>query len=286
MMPSSRSDAPMRRVLLVCDIEGISGVTRWDLTLPGLRGWHEEGRFRMTWHVRVAAQGLIEGGYDEVIIMDAHAQGQNLLPKRLADLPVRLVQGSDLFRTTMTPREYLEEVDAMVLVGMHAPSGTPHYPMAHTICPGLRLHIDGLEVGETGLNMLAAASLGVPTLVVQGDLTACQEARMVAERRGIQSHAPALLPAHHWSATGATQVDVAQAMHDLRAACASMARKAVSVPDAARRDLQAVSVSIHAPNTGFFAVSELPALDAYHAILDRLNPPAPEEGRECGAPCL
>lgn len=66
---------------------------------------------------------------------------------------------------------------SLVIIGMHAMSGTSRAFMEHTIEPTWhRYSIDGIEYGEIALLAFGAAALGIPTVCVSGDRAAIDEA--------------------------------------------------------------------------------------------------------------
>ena len=70
------------KILIACDMEGITGVVNWDQVTPG----HDEyTRFRkiMTQDVNAAVKGAYDGGATEVIVADGHWNGTNILVEEL-----------------------------------------------------------------------------------------------------------------------------------------------------------------------------------------------------------
>jgi len=68
--------------------------------------------------------------------------------------------------------------DAAIFVGYHAMAKTLKAIHPHTIAGAVvyELRVNGKPHGETGLNALVLASLGIPTVMVTGDTTLCAEA--------------------------------------------------------------------------------------------------------------
>jgi D-amino peptidase len=68
--------------------------------------------------------------------------------------------------------------DAVFLIGIHARAGTEAAVLDHTwttkCVQGFR--VNGIEMGELGLNALLAGHFGVPVALVTGDLAVCREA--------------------------------------------------------------------------------------------------------------
>ncbi len=164
----------MTRILIAADMEGITGVTHWDQVTPGQA---EYARFRevMTEEVNAAARGAFEGGADEVIAVDGHWNGSNILIERL-DARVRLHSGSP------SPLSMMQGLDGTIggvlFVGYHARQGSPNAICDHTwssTCVA-NLWLNDSPAGEYTLNGALAGYFGVPVLMISGDQTACAQA--------------------------------------------------------------------------------------------------------------
>jgi D-amino peptidase len=62
------------RIAMITDMEGISGITRWEQVGAG-RPMFEEGRRLYTEDVNAAIRGAYNGGATEVVVMDWHGAG-------------------------------------------------------------------------------------------------------------------------------------------------------------------------------------------------------------------
>ena len=161
------------KLLIADDMEGISGVVSWD----HCDSTHKEyDRFRriMTNEVNAAIQGAFEGGANEIMVADGHGGAKNIMAEYL-DKRVRLNSG--------TPSPYAmvngieDQVDALMYVGYHARVGTSCGVLAHTWSLAIyNVWVNGLLVGEIGLNALVAGHFGVPLLMISSDLAGCKEA--------------------------------------------------------------------------------------------------------------
>jgi D-amino peptidase len=70
------------------------------------------------------------------------------------------------------------EIDAAFFVGYHAMAGTADGILAHTMTDQVaELSLNGLVVGETGLNAALAGVFDVPVVLVTGDQVTIEEAR-------------------------------------------------------------------------------------------------------------
>ena len=165
-------------VFISVDIEGISGVVHGDMMMPS-EPEYGRGRALMAGDTNAAIEGAVKAGADYILVADGHGPMRNL---RIEDLhsTAHLVSGSG------DAKEYCQlegadsnQFDAAVFIGYHAMAKTPNAIHPHTIAGGAiyELRVNGRAHGETGLNALVLASLGIPTVLVAGDATTCQEAK-------------------------------------------------------------------------------------------------------------
>jgi len=162
------------KILFAADMEGVSGVTRWEETDPV----HPEyGRFRriMTNEINAAIAGAADAGVKEFVVADGHDQGTNILIEEL-DQRARLNSGGN------SPLSMVQGVDqataGIIFIGYHARAGSQNAILAHTWSSGriANLRLNGVLVGEYGLNAAVAGHFGVPVLMISGDQTACAQA--------------------------------------------------------------------------------------------------------------
>ncbi|GBC63915.1 D-aminopeptidase [Desulfonema ishimotonii] len=67
--------------------------------------------------------------------------------------------------------------DAAFFIGYHAMAGTPDATIAHTFTGRIAaVRINGLKIGEIGLNAMLAGYFGVPVVLVSGDEAGASEA--------------------------------------------------------------------------------------------------------------
>lgn len=162
------------KILIAVDMEGISGVAMWDHVDPG----HAEyQRFRkiMTEDVNAAVRGAFDAGADEVVIADGHWNSSNILIEEL-DARARLNSG--------TPSPYSmvqgvdENIDGAFFVGYHARAGSQNAILDHTWSSRrvFNLWLNGILVGEYGLNGAMCGHFNVPVLMISGDQTVCAQA--------------------------------------------------------------------------------------------------------------
>jgi len=162
------------KVLIAADMEGITGVTNWDQVDPH----HPEyPRFRrlMTSDVNAAVRGACSGGADEILVVDGHERGSNILLEDLDPCgqlvcgdysPLSMVQGID------------QGIDGVIFVGYHARAGSQNAILDHTWSSRrvANLWLNDILVGEYGLNGAVAGHFNAPVLMLTGDQTACAQA--------------------------------------------------------------------------------------------------------------
>jgi D-amino peptidase len=165
------------KVFVVSDMEGVSGITKWQQTSGG-HAMYEEGRRLYTGEINAAVRGAKAAGATEIVVMDCHGAGEgwtfnSLIPEELDPACEFVVQNEWTEYTA-----FLETgVDAALFVGMHAMAGTRDGVLAHTVSGSSwwRLRFNGVEVGETGINAALCGAWGCPVLLVTGDEASCRE---------------------------------------------------------------------------------------------------------------
>lgn len=167
------------RVLIMSDMEGVSGICTWDMVdRDGQR--YEEGRILYTEEINAAVRGAADAGATEIVVVDCHGAGDDcsfnsLLADRL-DPRCEYVahhpwgRYTDMFDTGC---------DAALMVGMHAKAGTPKGVMCHTISTTTwdNLIFNDTSVGEFGINTALCGHYGVPVVLITGDDITCQEGK-------------------------------------------------------------------------------------------------------------
>jgi D-amino peptidase len=167
------------KVFVVSDMEGVSGIVKWQ-QVSGGHAMYEEGRRLYTGEINAAVRGAKAAGATEIVVMDCHGAGEgwtfnSLIPEELDPACEFVVQNEWTEYT-----EFLEGgVDAALFVGMHAMAGTRDGVLAHTVSGSSwwRLRFNGVEVGETGINAALCGHWGCPVLLVTGDLASCREGK-------------------------------------------------------------------------------------------------------------
>jgi len=165
------------KVLISADMEGVTGVTCPDDCEPGHSRW-EHCRRLFTGDVNAAVAGFAEGGADEVLVNEAHADMRNLLIDQL-DPRATLLIG------THKPLGMMEGIDRspdlVAFVGYHTGAGELGV-LAHTYLPNsiTSVRVNGETASEGRMNALLAAEYGVPVALVTGDDLTCVDAAAYA----------------------------------------------------------------------------------------------------------
>ena len=155
------------KVLVSVDMEGITGVVSAEQLGPA---GFEYARFRefMTAEALAAVEAAKEGGATEVLVVDSHGNGQNLLIERFpAD--VRIV------RSWPRPLGMMEGIDstfaAAIFIGYHSATTNPRGVRAHTMSSATfaAVLLNGAPANEALVNAAIAGHFGVPVIMVSGD---------------------------------------------------------------------------------------------------------------------
>jgi D-amino peptidase len=165
------------RVHIITDMEGVSGITRWEQVAGGAPMYEQACRL-YTEEINAAVRGARAAGATDVVVMDHHGAGREWSFNSL--LPDLLDPGCDF----VVQRQWTEYTgflelgcDACLLVGMHARAGTLDGLMNHTISTSAwqNLWFNDVLVGEIGINSAFCGAFGCPVLLVTGDAASCRE---------------------------------------------------------------------------------------------------------------
>jgi D-amino peptidase len=161
------------KIYILTDLEGVSGVARWDQTGADTPGYPQAVRL-MTEELRACVAGIHEAEADaDIWVWDAHGCGS-------VDFE-RFPRGARLLNNgPMPPPAFLDgSFDALFFLGQHAKAGTLNGNLAHSYSSRNIEHIriNGVELGEFGGRAALAGTYGVPTVFVSGDDTMMAEAR-------------------------------------------------------------------------------------------------------------
>ena len=163
------------KVYVSVDMEGISGIVHADQTSADGKDYGTARKW-MADDVNAVVTGLLSGGASEVVVNDSHGGMRNILPSDLHPEAI-LISG------TPKPLAMMAGIDASfaaaLLIGYHAQAGTTAGTLDHTISGGTvyEVKVNGIAMPELGLNALIAGGLGVPVVMLSGDVAACAQAK-------------------------------------------------------------------------------------------------------------
>ena len=198
------------RVLIMCDMEGVSGVTAWQ-QVDGGAAMYEEGRRLYTEEANAAVRGAKAAGASEIVVVDCHGAGavgwafNSLIPEALhPDCEWVAGHAWGRYAEMWEDMRKKDGGGACLLIGMHARSGTPDGVLSHTISTVQyrNLWFNGDLVGEVGVNAALNGHYGVPIALVTGDEAVCREARRllgddlptVAVKKGLTRYSARQIP--------------------------------------------------------------------------------------------
>ncbi len=160
--------------MIRCDMEGVSGVVSYLQAEPG-RPEYAFGRAMFQFDLMACLEGLLSGGAGEIVIYDEHFFGRNVDPAWLPD-QVSVICGKPPYRAGWAGG--LDSSFAgVILLGLHSKAGTRNGLLNHSYEPDIRdLRLNGISVGEIGMEASIAGDFGVPVLLVTGDSAGMREA--------------------------------------------------------------------------------------------------------------
>ncbi len=192
------------RVLIMSDMEGVSGIVVWEQVTGG-NPMYEECRRLYTEEINAAVRGAKRAGATEIVAVDCHGAGGgwtfNSFVPELLDPDCEWVAHHPWSRYT----ELLEQgCDACLCIGMHARNNTPDGVLCHTISTvkWQNLWFNDQLVGELGINAAVCGTYQCPVVLVTGDEAVCREAKgllgdsltTVAVKRGLSRFSARQIP--------------------------------------------------------------------------------------------
>jgi D-amino peptidase len=164
------------KIYIVTDMEGVSGVVRWEQARVGTPEYQASLPL-LIGEINAAIEGALAGGATQVLVNDGHDGGYNLT------YAYRTLHPAATYLTG-TPRPQMmcgldESFDAVMLVGYHPMAGTPNGNLAHTQSSKTvaAYRVNGQMMGEIGQMAVLAGHYGVPLIFVSGGRAATSEAR-------------------------------------------------------------------------------------------------------------
>ena len=164
------------KIFISADMEGVSGIVHSNQT-DSTHAEYQRARQWMLGEVNAAVEGALRGGAQSVLVNDSHGSMRNLPIDELHPEAV-LLSGS--FKPYSMMAGIDGDCDAAFFTGYHARAGSSFGNLDHTYYGPNSVQdvaINGVQVGETGLNAALAGYFGVPVALVTGDQTVCAQAK-------------------------------------------------------------------------------------------------------------
>lgn len=158
----------MKKIYISADIEGIWGNSNPSYTAKN--GYlYNEYCLNMINEVNLVIDLLFQNGVEEVVVNDGHGNMDNLLPSKL-DARAGFVSGNGAYKEFGMMEGLDDTFDGAFFIGYHSRSNSPGV-MAHTIWGTMvsKIEVNGIELGESGINKLLADAYNVPVLLASGD---------------------------------------------------------------------------------------------------------------------
>jgi len=157
------------KFMIRSDIEGVTGVTTYEQAEKS-----SFGRDMLMNDLNACIEGLLSRGPQEIVIYDEHTDGRNIDLSRL-EHRVSVICGKPAYRPDWGGID--SSYDALLMVGFHAKSGVPGALLPHSYSrKNLDIRLNGLSVGEIGMEAAVAGDFGVPLVMVTGDSAGMEEA--------------------------------------------------------------------------------------------------------------
>ncbi len=164
-----------KKYMIRCDMEGVSGVVNYEQVEPG-RNEYSFGRSQLAFDLSNVLAGLERGGAGEIHIYDEHFFGRNVDQASLPD-NVLVYCGKPQY-TASWAGGLDRSFQGLILVGLHSKAGTANGLLNHSYEDAIEdILINGMSVGEIGVEAAIAGEFDVPLILVTGDSAGIEEAQ-------------------------------------------------------------------------------------------------------------
>lgn len=167
------------KYIVRCDIEGVSGVVSYEQAEPG-KPEFDFGKTMFMADLMALIKGLNKGGAESIVIYDEHYYGRNI---DLGTLPenVTVLCGKPPYR-----RDWAGGLDetflGLILLGVHSKRGAKDALLNHTYENDIKnIILNGISVGEIGIEAAIAGDYDVPLVLVTGDSRGVAEAKALIQ---------------------------------------------------------------------------------------------------------
>lgn len=167
------------KIYISADLEGTCCVVgeAGKPLIPGSKQY-EFARRELTQEVNSAIEALKECGVEEILVDDEHDGGTEIL------IYEDLLPGIKIFLGNPRHRRFPaldSSFDGMILIGYHPMAGVESGILSHSYSStGIqRMWLNGVEIGEIGLDASLAGALDVPVIFVSSCSKGVEEARKI-----------------------------------------------------------------------------------------------------------
>lgn len=168
------------KIYILVDAEGISGVVNHDMQVKPDSPRYEETRRLIMSDLNAAIDGAVEGGAAEIVVYDMHYYGTNVALEALHP-KAKAVLGKP--PKILPPAGIDGSVKALFMIGYHSMAETEGGLLSHTYTLDMKaLRLNGVLMGEIGLEAAIAGSRGVPLALLSGDDAAMEEGKALIGR--------------------------------------------------------------------------------------------------------
>lgn len=158
-------------VFILCDLEGISGVTSIEQMERGTEGYERACR-ALERSLNICADAVRAAGAENIYYLDGHGGGGNVNPDNVVDF-CKKVDIAGWEELVMSGK-----IDCQIELGAHARAGTVGGFLDHTLTSRewFSYRIGDKEFGEVGIHAAFLGLYDVPVVMVSGDEVACRQA--------------------------------------------------------------------------------------------------------------
>ena len=180
-----------KAILILSDMEGVSGIIDRRLAYSGEPFWKNYGRYLLTEEINVIARTVYSMGIKRVYLSESHNMGKNTVMENL--LPFITVLPPHSAQTNMHGENFWEQlykeknIKGAIMVGCHAMAGVNGF-LPHSWDSNIfeYIKVNKEEVGESGLMAGLLGYYNIPLISVIGDETAAKEAvKIIPEIIGV-----------------------------------------------------------------------------------------------------
>ena len=180
-----------KAILILSDMEGVSGIIDRRLAYSGEPFWKNYGRYLLTEEINVIARTVYSMGIKRVYLSESHNMGKNTVMENL--LPFITVLPPHSAQTNMHGENFWKQlykeknIKGAIMVGCHAMAGVNGF-LPHSWDSNIfeYIKVNKEEVGEIGLMAGLLGYYNIPLISVIGDETAAKEAvKIIPEIIGV-----------------------------------------------------------------------------------------------------